>query len=52
MRMLTVQISCAEWGTRLVCDPAYIVGRITIARVRIGKIVLGCVSSDEVGLYF
>ena len=38
--------------TRLVRDPADIVGRIILVRVSFGEIQLGCVSSDEVGLYF
>ena len=35
--------------TRLVCNPADIVGRITLVRF---KNRLDCVISDEVGLYF
>ena len=38
--------------TSLVCDPTYIVGRMTlVVRVRLGEIMSGCLSSDEVGLY-
>ena len=37
---------------RLVCDPADIIGRITLVRARFREIVLGCVGSDEVWLYF
>ena len=33
-------------------DTADIVGRITLVRVRLGEIMLGCVSSDEVGALF
>ena len=41
-------------GTRLVRDPADIVSRTTLVRLGLvfGEIMLGCVSSDEVGLYF
>ena len=39
-------------GTRLVCDPANIVGRIALVKVRLGEIMLGYVSSDKVGLEF
>ena len=41
-----------SYGTRLACDPAFIVGRITLVRLGLGEIVFGCVRSDEVGLYF
>ena len=41
-----------EGATRRVCDPAYIVGRITLVRLGFSEIMLGCVSSHEVGLYF
>ena len=34
------------------CDPAYIVGRITLVMPGFGEIMLGYVSSDEVELYF
>ena len=36
----------------IVCDQADTVGRITLVRVRFGEIMLGWVSSDEVGFYF
>ena len=39
------------YGTRLLYDHAYIVGRITLVRFGFGEIMLGCVSSDEVRLY-
>ena len=35
-------------GTRLVCDRAYIVGRISLIRVRLGEMMLGSVSLDEI----
>lgn len=38
------------YGTGLVCDPVDSVGRIT--QGRLGKIMLGCVSSPEVRPYF
>ena len=36
----------------LVRNPADIVGRIALIRVRLGEIMLGGVSLDEVELYF
>ena len=37
-----------EYGTRLVCDPADIVGRITLVPLGVGEIMLGCVGLYEV----
>ena len=39
-------------GTRLVCDPAYIVGRITLVSLGLGEIILGSVSSGEARALF
>ena len=41
-----------ETGTRLVCGPAYSVGRISLVSLGFDEMRIGCVRSDEVGLYF
>ena len=47
---ISTESAFRTFGTHFVCDPANIVGRITL--VRLGEIMLGCASSDEVELYF
>ena len=50
--MTMTWMKAKNYNTRLVCDPSDIVGHITLVRLGLGEIMLGCVSSDEVGLYF